>query len=220
MAAVEHALGQTEAALISALDGLSNQLSKQYSAHSASAGGHEDLQQTIRQLIAEEIQKRFRTLGAAVEPLGELASNLRQTLAPQLASARALQTLADRVRPLILAVDDDELQHRLLEKALAGEKFDLVFSTSGVGALSLMRKHKPDLVLMDRDLPDIDGIETMGRMKSVEQFACVPVFLITGHREKAVLIESVRAGACDFIVKPFNKSILVAKIRKSLMGMQ
>lgn len=71
------------------------------------------------------------------------------------------------------------------------------FATSGMEALATLRKRRPDLVLMDVGLPDINGVETTRRLKSVEQFAKIPVVVITGHSEKAVVVESLKASASD-----------------------
>lgn len=69
---------------------------------------------------------------------------------------------------------------------------------------------------MDVGLPDIDGIEATRRIKSVDQFAGVPVLMITGHSEKDMVMQSVKAGASGFVVKPFNKELLLARVRTYL----
>jgi DNA-binding response OmpR family regulator len=79
--------------------------------------------------------------------------------------------------------------------------------------LAVLRKRRPDLVLMDYALPDIDGVEATRRLKGVAQFAEIPVVMITGNSEKAVVVNSLKAGAVDFIVKPLDKDRLLAKIR-------
>lgn len=195
--------------------------------HKLSEGGHPELvevkdsnglQREINRLKAEEIGKRLQTVAAAVQPVKKWVGSFKDDLAPQLESARALQSLAERFRPVVLVVDDDEFQHKILKQMLAELNIDLVFATSGMEALSSLSKRRPDLVLMDVGLPDIDGVETTRRLKSVEQFAKIPVVMITGHSEKAVVVESLKAGASDFAVKPFDKEVLLAKVRNFLNG--
>ncbi|MBC7857972.1 MAG: response regulator, partial [Burkholderiaceae bacterium] len=79
-----------------------------------------------------------------------------------------------------------------------------------------LRKCQPDLVLMDINLPDIDGVEVTRRLKLAEQFAGIPVIMITGQSGKDMVIESLNAGAADFVVKPFDKPTLLGKVRKFL----
>jgi len=144
----------------------------------------------------------------------------KDELAPQLEPARAVQSPAERFRPVVLVVEDDEFQHKILKRMLAEMNIDLIFATTGTAALATLHKRRPDLILMDVDLPDIGGVETTRRLKSVEQFANIPVVMITGRSEKAVVVESLKAGASDFAVKPFDKDVLLAKVRSFLSGTQ
>ncbi|MFC6668675.1 response regulator [Marinobacterium aestuariivivens] len=76
-----------------------------------------------------------------------------------------------------------------------------------------MHRRRPDLVLMDVGLPDVNGIDTTRRIKSVKTFAQIPVVMITGHHgQKETVIQSRKVGAADFIVKPFEKAVLMRKL--------
>lgn len=216
--AAGRSLRQAEQDIAEALEGFSRKLSE---------GGRPDLvvvkdragfRREIDRLRAEEIEKRFEAVAAAVQPVRQWVGEFKEDFAPQLESARALQTLVAHVRPVVLVVDDDELQHKLLQQILAKEDLDLVFAASGTEALATLRRHRPDLVLMDVHLPDIDGIAATLRLKSVEQFADIPVVMITGQSEKEVVVDSLKAGASDFVVKPFDKDILLAKVSNFLQG--
>lgn len=133
-----------------------------------------------------------------------------------MASARALGSLAEQVRPLILLVEDDEFQQRLFAKIIDEQPFELICAGSGAEGLSALSKRRPDLILMDYALPDIDGIEATRRIKGVAQFADIPVVMITGNSEKAVVVGSLKAGAAGFIVKPLDRDRLIAKIGELL----
>ncbi len=165
---------------------------------------------------AQQIEPHLRAATDAVAPVRQWADGFREALAPQIESARSLKALADQHRPLVLMVDDDEFQHRLLAQALADTGFDLSFATSGAEALGVLRKRRPDLVLMDIELPDISGVEVTRRMKAVVQFARIPVVMITGHSAKDLVVDSLTAGAADFVVKPFDRATLLARLRKLL----
>jgi CheY-like chemotaxis protein len=201
-----------------ALDNLSQQLADGDLRSLVEVKDRTGFQRQIDRLKAEEIDRRFEAVAATVQPLRQWLGTLKEDLAPQLESARALGALAERVRPLVLVVDDDEFQHKLVRHLLADANLELTFATSGIEALATVRRRRPDLVLMDIDLPDIDGIEATRRLKSVEQFADIPVIMITGNSEKDVVVESVKAGASDFVVKPFEKAVLLTKVRRFLHG--
>lgn len=199
-----------------ALDGFSHQLSHGDLRGLVDVKDAPGFQREIDRLKTGEIATRLGAVAAAVQPVRDWAGALRDELAPQFEAARALQALAERVRPLVLIVDDDEYQHKLLRHLLRDENLELVFAASATGALATLRRCRPDLILMDVGLPDIDGIEATRRIKSVDQFAGVPVLMITGHSEKDMVMQSVKAGASGFVVKPFNKELLLARVRTYL----
>lgn len=117
----------------------------------------------------------------------------------------------------VLLIDDDPFQQRLIAQMLVTQTFELICAGSGAEGLSVLRKRHPDLVLMDYALPDIDGIEATRRLKGVAQFAEIPVVMITGNSEKAVVVDSIKDGAASFIVKPLDPDRLISKI-KGLLG--
>ncbi len=67
---------------------------------------------------------------------------------------------------------------------------------------------------MDIDLPDMNGIDAMRHLKAVEAFAGIPVLMISGHSEKQLVIDAVRAGAADYMIKPLDRDKLLAKLQK------
>jgi CheY-like chemotaxis protein len=204
----------------SALDGFAHRLSQGELREMVDVKDETGFQREIDRLKTGEIAAHMESVAEAVRPVSEWAGDLREKLAPQFQSARALRALADRVRPLVLVVDDDELQHKLLRHLLQEVPFELSFAGSGMAALATLRRRRPDLILMDVQLPDINGIEATRRIKAVDRFAAVPVLMVTGNSDKNAVIDSVRAGAAGFIVKPFDKDVLVARIRGCLSGIE
>jgi CheY-like chemotaxis protein len=202
----------------SALDGFSHRISGGELSDVVEVKDAPRFQREIDRLKADEIGASLRQVAASVQPMRDWADSFKKELAPHVESARALQTLAERVRPLVLVVDDDEFQHKVLGKLLDNANIELAFATSGIGALVALRKRKPDVILMDVELPDMDGVETTRQIKSAPPFASVPVLMITGHSDKKVVVRSMKAGASGFVVKPFNREILIAKIRSVLKG--
>lgn len=132
---------------------------------------------------------------------------------PVVATARRLRALAARTRPLVLAIDDDEFQHKLLRRMLGDTGVDLLFTTSVNEAMSLLQVRRPDCILMDIGLPDVDGIEAVRVIKSDPHNADLRVVMLTGSRDEAALQRSIDAGASGFIAKPFNRAMLLARLR-------
>lgn len=116
-------------------------------------------------------------------------------------------------RPTVLIVEDDEFQQKLLARLLSGQNVELAFAGTGAEAQTQMWQIKPDLVLMDVGLPDTSGVEATRAIKSIAQFAHVPIVMVTGHSERAIVVESLKAGAVDFLVKPFDRNTLIEKLR-------
>lgn len=131
------------------------------------------------------------------------------------AGGRATSTPAQR-RPLVLVVEDDEVLHTLVAAMLAPEDVDLVFETDGSTALERIEALGPDLVLMDIGLPGSDGLALTEQIKSTPGLSSIPVVMLTGEARVDTLVRSVHAGAADFVVKPFTREALVAKLNKYL----
>ena len=157
-------------------------------------------------------------IDAALRPLREWTASLKEALASQLSAASSLKVLSAGLKPIVLIVDDDEFQIQLLTRVLSDAGIEPNQAGSGAAALASLGKIRPDLIVMDIQLPDIDGIEATRRLKSMDRFASIPVIMITGQSEKNVVVESLRAGASDFVVKPFDKDILLEKILRFLNG--
>lgn len=176
------------------------------------------MQQEINKLRVNEIQQRFCTLNDAVQPMGQWVSELKQQLAPHRESMSALTTIVDHFRPLVLVVDDDEFERKLAGELLSVASYDLLFASNGAEALNLMRERRPNLILMDMVMPEIDGLETLRRLKASQRFADIPVMMITGHSEKDLVVECLKAGAVDFLVKPLDREVLLRKVERFLTG--
>lgn len=212
----DHSLKQAEKDIDLALDMFSRQLTDGGWSSLVDVKDSVGLQQEIVNLKVEKIEKSLRSVTAAVQPVRQWANNIKEEIAPQLGVVRDLRSLADLFPPTILVVEDDEFQIKLLKRIFLDANLDLIFAISGTEALNSLRKHRPNLILMDVNLPDIDGFEVTDRIKSVDQFADIPVIMITGHSGKNVVMRSLKAGVVDFVVKPFDKDTLLAKVHRFL----
>jgi sigma-B regulation protein RsbU (phosphoserine phosphatase) len=113
----------------------------------------------------------------------------------------------------ILVVDDDRLARQVLKLLLEPEGYHLVFAESGREALQLARPLRPDLVLLDVELPDIQGYEVCRQIRSDPVLDKVPVIMVTALSHRDARIQGIEAGADDFISKPFDHLELLARVR-------
>lgn len=176
------------------------------------------VQQGLDQLKAESVGEGFAALNDAVKNIGQWVGEMKQQLAPHLEPVRALKLLADAFRPVVLVVDDDDYERKLFAKIMENEPYDLMFADSGAEALGILSKKRPDLILMDLVMPEINGLEVLRRLKAASEFADIPVMMITGQSEKNVVVESLKAGAVDFVVKPLVREIFLEKVARFLAG--
>jgi CheY-like chemotaxis protein len=116
----------------------------------------------------------------------------------------------------VLVVDDDELHRELAGRLLTSYGFDIQYAGSGGEALGLLASKRIDLILMDFLMPDMNGLEAIKRLSAEHRFAVIPVIMITGNSERDLVLTSVQLGAVDFIVKPWERSTMMAKIWRAL----
>lgn len=158
------------------------------------------------------LRKHVQAIAHIIGGLRQTASESRRSLGARLAPVRGMLELAGKVRPVVLMVDDDAFQHRLVASALGGYRVDLVFASAAAEIMGLMWRHRPNLVLMDIELPDVDGVEATRRIRNIANFADIQVVMLTGHSERDFVVDSLRAGAADFLVKPLDQAKLIEKL--------
>ncbi|MCD7825629.1 MAG: response regulator [Clostridiaceae bacterium] len=116
----------------------------------------------------------------------------------------------------VLLVDDAVFVRMSLKKILedSGYGFDFVEASSGTEALEKYKISKPDLVIMDITMPEMDGITAVKKIKEIDNDAKIIMCSAMGYQEKVV--DAITAGALDFIVKPYEKEKIMASIKKVL----
>jgi DNA-binding response OmpR family regulator len=116
----------------------------------------------------------------------------------------------------ILIVDDDEIVARTIERTLQRSDFQTTLALSGVEALKAARRHLPDMAILDVMMPGMDGFEVCQEMRRDPRLQDLPILFVTAKDQDSDVIEGLRAGADDYIVKPFNPEELILRIRAIL----
>ena len=115
----------------------------------------------------------------------------------------------------ILIVDDNLTSLKQISVQLAG-KYEVSLAKSGKLALQICAAEKPDLILLDVEMPEMDGFQTISRLKSDPELNQIPVIFLTGSHDPVTEVKCLEAGAMDFITKPANIDILLHRINLHL----
>lgn len=114
-----------------------------------------------------------------------------------------------------LAIVEDNADNRLLLQAILGDQFDLVEFDNGTDALAGFARSRPDLVLLDISLPDMDGTEILRRVRADAALSDLPVIALTAHAMTGDREKFLAAGFNDYITKPIvDDSQLIAAIKR------
>jgi two-component system, sensor histidine kinase and response regulator len=118
--------------------------------------------------------------------------------------------------PVILCVDDDKVTMRGLERALINNGYSVLTAGSAAQALTTLEHAKPDLILLDAIMPDMDGYEICRRVRSNQALANVPVIFVTAQEEGEDTKRALSLGAVDYLIKPFQRETLLKMVAQHL----
>jgi CheY-like chemotaxis protein len=113
---------------------------------------------------------------------------------------------------LILAVDDSPLSLQTLKSQLSDTPYKLICVTSGADALRFVEKKKPDLFILDLEMPEMNGHELANELMDRDLLA--PMIFLTGNSDKDSVVKALSVGASDFVIKPINKAQILERIKK------
>ena len=116
-------------------------------------------------------------------------------------------------RALILLVEDEPQMRRFLRVSLEGSGYRYLEAPTGQEGLSLAAQHKPDAILLDLGLPDMDGLDLVSRLR---EWSHIPVIVISARGQESDKVAALDAGADDYLTKPFGTRELLARIRVAL----
>ena len=113
----------------------------------------------------------------------------------------------------ILAVDDDKISQKMIARALSDEDYALSFADDGVQGLQAAVDQLPDIIILDVEMPGMNGYEVCEKLKNQPSTQNIPVVFLSSHSTLRERMQGYEVGADDYLVKPFEKADLIAKIR-------
>jgi phosphate regulon transcriptional regulator PhoB len=116
----------------------------------------------------------------------------------------------------VLLVEDEGDVAELIRYNLAKEGYDVVLTANGNEALRLAREHRPDVLLLDIMVPQLNGWEVCRRLKKDPELASIPVIMVSGRVEEGDKVPGFEVGADDYVTKPFSPRELIARVRAVL----
>ena len=114
----------------------------------------------------------------------------------------------------ILVVDDAEFLRMRISKMLVGNGHTILEADNGQNAVSVFKSARPEVVLMDITMPEMDGLSALKEIKALDPYA--KVVMLTALGQDTVVLEAIRTGATDFVVKPFDPNRVLAAVNKAL----
>jgi putative two-component system response regulator len=184
-------------------------------AHELSGELSAHVEDVLRRGLAKNPGDRYATASSFV-------SALRPAAWPgSLAAEPSVSTTPERRRPgrhtpVVLVVDDSAANRELIEACLAGVDCEVRTAHDGVSALKAVRAAPPDLVLLDVQMPGMDGYEVCQRIKASPKGSLLPVVMITALDHSTDRVRALDSGADDFMSKPVDRVELVARVRSAL----
>lgn len=119
------------------------------------------------------------------------------------------------MKKIILVVDDDKTNLMLAQKILLPH-YRIAATSSGAAALKYLENNRPDLILLDINMPDMDGFAVMEKLRENEETSSIPVIFLTADNQAETEIKCFQVGAMDFVGKPFIPDILLSRVSKTL----
>ena len=120
------------------------------------------------------------------------------------------------MKSLILIVDDVPCNLDYIEEIIEGDKTEVVKATNGTDAIRIAKEKRPDLILLDIAMPEMDGYEVCQIIKNDDSIKDIPIIFLTAKVQEEDIIKGFDAGAVDYIIKPFNYRELISRVQTHL----
>ncbi len=125
-------------------------------------------------------------------------------------------TPAEQATPLVLIVDDETHNRALLDIILSSEGYELITAASGEEALAVIEQRRPDIILLDIMMPELNGFQVITMLKADPATRDIPIILLSALDDLGAIERGLQVGAADFLTKPIHHNELRARVRKLL----
>jgi two-component system, chemotaxis family, chemotaxis protein CheY len=112
-----------------------------------------------------------------------------------------------------LVVDDSTTMRKVLKSILAGAGFEVVEAKCGVEALTCLKQHRADLALVDWNMPEMTGIELLGKVRADPTCDSMKIMMVTTESDQAEIERALREGADEYVMKPFTRESILDKLQ-------
>jgi two-component system KDP operon response regulator KdpE len=126
---------------------------------------------------------------------------------------KSMSTTPILIQATILVVDDDASVLQMLKRNLTNEGYKVLTANSGIEALVSLEKNRPDLMLLDINMPELDGLEVC---RNVRKWNQLPIIVLSARNEEHQKVEALELGADDYLTKPFGINELIARVHVAL----
>ncbi len=158
----------------------------------------------------QHIDRGFKAGAAAYINKSDTPTQLLETI------ERVLKKAFFQQEQRILVVDDSSIIRKIVKKALGEAGFNIASAKNGKKALELIDTHRPDLILSDIDMPEMNGVDFFKAVHANQNLSSIPFIIMSGNKDRAMVRRMLDRGASAYMVKPFNLEQLVATVEKLL----
>lgn len=120
------------------------------------------------------------------------------------------------MKPRVLVIEDQEDNRAILRDLLASAELDCIEAVNGLDGVAAASRERPDLILMDIQLPELDGYDATRRIKAQPALEAIPIIAVTSYALSGDEAKAMDAGCDDYVTKPYSPRALLAKIRLHL----
>ncbi|GEM_PF-2417857 len=163
------------------------------------------------------LEREIRILKRMQKLIGGDRSEDQIRPAPAETSDALSQSSADEEPAIrkVLIINNDPGTVRILRYFLQKENLEVVTCANGPGGLRMAAQERPDVILLDVLLPDMDGYQVLNRLKKNDKTSAIPVFMLSILAQEADVLKAIEGGAADYFTKPFSPPIVIAKIKRA-----